>query len=276
VSKPVIYRIRNVVDGKFYVGSTINTKERFRTHRTRLRSGRHHTPHLQAAWNKHGEECFIFEVVEDVASVDELQVAEDRWLVAHVGQPHCYNAGLRSGAPWRGTPKEQHPSYGRIKTPGEIAAISDSVKKLYASGFNPRTGLTHSEETKAKISAKIQAAVVAGRAGKFIPSEETRKRMSQALKGNQNARGHARTEEHRRRLAEANMGNQNWLGRHHTEESKLKMSKGVVEVTTNTEFSSLTAALEFYGLKMPTLRRALLTGRPLAKGPHRGLAFRYL
>lgn len=276
MSKPVIYRIRNVVDGKFYVGSTINTKERFRTHRTRLRSGRHHTPHLQAAWNKHGEECFIFEVVEDVASVDELQVAEDRWLVAHVGQPHCYNAGLRSGAPWRGTPKEQHPSYGRIKTPGEIAAISDSVKKLYASGFNPRTGLTHSEETKAKISAKIQAAVVAGRAGKFIPSEETRKRMSQALKGNQNARGHARTEEHRRRLAEANMGNQNWLGRHHTEESKLKMSKGVVEVTTNTEFSSLTAALEFYGLKMPTLRRALLTGRPLAKGPHRGLAFRYL
>ena len=91
-----------------------------------------------------------------------------------------------------------------------------------------------------------------------------------------NAKGHVRTEEHRRKLAEANMGNQNWLGRHHTEESKLKMSKGVLEVTTDTKFPSLTAILEHYGFKMPTLRRALKTGKPIAKGVHKGLQFRYI
>ena len=277
MSKPVIYRIRNVVNQKFYVGSTINMKERTRTHRNRLRRGRHHATHLQAAWNKYGEECFVFEVVEEVGSVDDLQRAEDVWLVEHVGQPYCYNKSRYSDTPMRGIRKEDHPSYGRPKAPEEIAAISAGVKKRYEDpDYVPRTGKRHTEETKAVISARVQAALAEGRSGKFIPSEETRKRMSQALKGNQNAKGHIRTEEHRRKLAEANKGNQNWLGKRHTDESKAKMSKRVLEVTTNTEFPSLTAVLEHYGFKMPTLRRALVTGKPLAKGIHKGLQFRYI
>jgi group I intron endonuclease len=276
MTKPVIYRIRNVVNQKFYVGSTINMKERTRTHRNKLRAGKHHTPHLQAAWSKYGEECFTFEVVEEIATVEELQVAEDRWLIEYVGQKCCYNAGYRSGAPWRGVPKEAHPSYGRPKTHEEIAAISASVKSLYAGGIGPRTGTKHSDETKAKISAKVQAALAEGRSGKFVPSEDTRKRMSQALKGNQNAKGHVRSDEHRQKLAEANRGNQNFLGKKHTDEARAKLSKRVLEVTTNTEFPSLTAVLEHYGFKMPTLRRALLTGKPLAKGVHKGLVFRYV
>lgn len=273
---PVIYKIRNVVNQKFYVGSTINMKERARTHRNRLRRGNHHATHLQAAWCKYGEECFVFEIIEEVGSIDALQGAEDRWLAEHVGQPYCYNKSRYSDTPMRGIRKEDHPSYGRAKTPEEVAAISTSVKKLYADGFNPRIGLTHTEETKAIISAKVQAAVAEGRSGKFIPSEETRLRMSQALKGNQNAKGHVRTEEHRRRLAEANKGNQHWLGKTHTEETKAKLSKRVLEVTTSTEFPSLTAVLEHYGFKMPTLRRALVTGKPLAKGVHKGLQFVYI
>lgn len=275
---PVVYKIRNVVNQKFYVGSTTNMYERTRNHRKRLRRGRHHSPYLQAAWNKYGEECFVFEVVEEVASVGTLQSAEARWLAEHYGKSHCYNMSPNTDAPWRGVPKEKHPSFGRAKTPEAVAAISTSLKEYYAADplNHPRAGKRHTEETKAIISAKVQAAVAEGRSGKFIPSEETRKRMSQALKGNQNAKGHVRTEEHRQKLSEANKGNQNWLGKTHTEESKAKMSKRVVEVTTNTEFVSLTATLEHYGFKMPTLRRALQTGKPIAKGVHKGLAFRYV
>jgi hypothetical protein len=99
--------------------------------------------------------------------------------------------------------------------------------------------------------------------------------MSQALKGNQNAKGHIRSEEHRSKLADSMKGNQNWLGRTHTEESKIKLRKGVIEVTTSKEFDSLTSALDYYGLKMPTLQRALKSGKPIAKGIHTGLIFRY-
>lgn len=275
---PVVYKIRNVVNQKFYVGSTTNMYERTRNHRKRLRRGRHHSPYLQAAWNKYGEECFVFEVVEEITSVEALQAAEARWLSEHYGKPHCYNMSPNTDAPWRGVAKEKHPSFGTTASPEERAAISASLKEYYAANplNHPRVGKRHSEETRAEISAKVQAALAEGRSGKFIPSAETRLRMSQALKGNQNAKGHVRTEEHRQKLAEANRGNQNWLGKTHTEESKAKMSKRVLEVTTNTEFPSLTATLGHYGFKMPTLRRALLTGKPLAKGVHKGLIFRYI
>ena len=85
-----------------------------------------------------------------------------------------------------------------------------------------------------------------------------------------------RTEEHRRKLSEANAGNQNWLGRKHTTESKAKMAKQIMELTESRVFCSLTEALEYYQLKMPTLRRALKTGNPIQKGPHKGRMFRYL
>lgn len=278
MKKPVVYKIRNVVNQKFYVGSTTNMKERARTHRNKLRRGAHHTPHLQAAWNKYGEECFVFEVVEEAPDVAQLQAVEDRWLAEFVGKECCYNAGFRSGAPWRGAPKETHPNFGKPVTEESRAAISASLKAFYAADpeNHPRMGKTHTEEAKAKIRAKIQIAIAEGRGGKFIPSAETRLRMSQAMKGNQNATGYVRTEEHRRKLAEANKGNKHWLGKHHTAKTKAKMSKRVLEVTTSTEFPSLTATLEHYGFNMPTLRRALLTGKPLSKGPHKGLQFRYI
>lgn len=277
MSKFVVYKIRNVVNDKFYVGSTINMKERARTHRNRLRRGNHHSVHLQAAWNKYGEDCFRFEVVEEFDAVELLRPAEDRWLAEFVGKECCYNKSLYSDTPMRGIRTEDHPCFGKPVTEESRAAISASLKAFYAADptNHPRLGIPHSEEAKAKIKAKIQAAIAEGRGGKFIPSAETRLRMSQAMKGNQNATGHIRTEEHCRKLAEANKGNKHWLGRHHTAETKAKMSKRVLEVTTNTEFPSLTATLEHYGFNMPTLCRALKSGKPLTKGPLKGLQFKY-
>lgn len=275
--KPTIYRIRNTTNDKFYVGSTVNTKTRFTTHRSRLRRGKHHSAYLQAAWNKHGEANFAFEVLEELEDAALLQDAEDRWLVEHVGKKHCYNTGTRSGAPWRGVPKEQHPSYGRKLTPAESAAISNSVRDLYLNpAYQPRKGRKHDAEARAKISTRVQEAVAAGRGGKFIPTTETRRLMSEALKGNQNAKGHVRTAEHRHKLSDANKGNTNFLGRKHTEEAKTKLRKRVLEEVSGLEFPSLTATLEYFGMTMPTLRRALVSGAAIGRGRYKGRVFRYV
>jgi hypothetical protein len=154
-------------------------------------------------------------------------------------------------------------------------ALSEVTKRQWATS-DPRTGQKHTEETKALISAKVQQAVAEGRGGCFIPSEETRKKMSASLMGNQNTKGHIRTEEHRRNLSIANTGNQNWLGKKHSEESKLKMSKQVLETTTGMRFPSLTAVLQHYDMKMPTLRRVLITGKPISRGKFIGLVFQYI
>jgi group I intron endonuclease len=274
----LIYVIRNVVDQKFYVGSTSNMRERFRTHRAKLRRGVHHCHHLQAAWNKYGEDVFRFEVVERLpedATYGQLQAAEDVWLLEHVGTKECYNHGLRSGAPWRGCRSEDHPNYGKTLSDSAKAVLSEATKHQWET-TDPRTGARHSEETKAKISKKVQAALAEGRGGKFIPSEETRRKMSEANKGNRGPKGHIRTAEHRRRLSEANKGNQNWLGKKHSEEARQKMSKRVLEVSTNVEFPSLTVVLQYYKMTMPTLRRALVAGTPISKGRFSGLQFKYI
>jgi len=259
-----IYRILNVANDCFYVGSTINHRRRRWEHWDSLKKGQHHCAALQAAWNEFGEDAFEFEVLEEVPESADLATIEETYLMRHVGSTKCYN-----------TAESAHQSPALM--PRVAAKISRTLQEKYATdpSYQPRLGKVHTEGTKAKISAKVQRALAEGRGGKFVPSEETRRRMSEALKGNQNARGHIRTEEHRRKLAEANIGNQHWLGKQHTEESKLKMSKAVVEATTNAEFPSLTAVISHYGFKMPTLRRALVSGKPIQRGPHKGLVFKY-
>jgi hypothetical protein len=259
-----IYRILNVATDHFYIGSSVNVRRRRWEHWDSLKKGTHHCEALQAAWAEFGGDAFEFEILEEVADSTQLLHIEETYLLKYAGSPECYNTAVSA-----------HQSPAAL--PRVRAKVSEGLRRKYEDpNYAPRVGKQHSEETKAAISAKVQAALAEGRSGKFIPSEDTRRRMSQALKGNQNAKGHMRTEEHRRKLAEANRGNKNFLGRKHTEEAKAKLSKRVLEVTTNTEFPSLTAVLEHYGFKMPTLRRALKTEKPIAKGGHKGLVFRYV
>jgi group I intron endonuclease len=271
----VIYKITNLVNDKFYVGSTINKKVRFRQHRRFLRQNRHHCKHLQAAWNLYGESKFTFEVVEFVDISLDLAGVEDTYLAEHVGKGHCYNSGYSSRAPWRGAPAHVTPNYGNTMSQEQKTVLSNYTKQQWLDA-DPRTGTQHSPETKAKISAKVQVALSEGRGGKFIPSEETRRKMSEALKGNQCAKGYKRTPEEIEKIRARTKGNQNWLGKRHSEESKIKMRKRILEMSTNTEFSSLSAALKHYTMTMPTLRRALLAGTPITKGRFTGLQFKYI
>ena len=61
-----IYIIRNLNNGKFYIGSSKNTTLRWRKHRSELRGGCHGNSMLQRAWTKHGEDGFVFEMLEAV------------------------------------------------------------------------------------------------------------------------------------------------------------------------------------------------------------------
>ena len=75
-----IYQIRNLIDGKKYIGSAVNLRARWISHRNSLIRGDHHSPYLQAAWNKHGASRFAFEVVEAVASKEDLIQREQHYI----------------------------------------------------------------------------------------------------------------------------------------------------------------------------------------------------
>lgn len=59
-----VYMIKNVLNNHKYIGSTKNFKQRLKQHLSDLRNNKHHSPHLQAAWNKYGEKHFVFQILE--------------------------------------------------------------------------------------------------------------------------------------------------------------------------------------------------------------------
>lgn len=56
-----IYKITCVPTGKFYIGSAVRMLKRWAVHKHALRTQTRACPKLQNAWNKHGEDAFVFE-----------------------------------------------------------------------------------------------------------------------------------------------------------------------------------------------------------------------
>jgi len=263
----VIYRILNVANDCFYIGSAVNPRRRKWEHWSSLKKGSHHCAALQKAWDDFGEDAFEFEIIQTVDEEEDLLLTEDTFLLKYAGQPDCYNTATST----------QFPS---SSTPAVRKKISVSLKEKYSGGeYTPRVGKNHSEETKRLISQMVRRAVARGKGGKFIPSEETRQKMSEALKGNQCAAGYKRTDQEKEAIRQRMLGNQNWLGKTHTEESKAKMSRAVVAISPEgqeTTYVSITALRKEMELTPPTVDRALKSGKPLTKGKCAGWSFKYL
>ena len=149
-----IYKIINVANGNFYVGSTVDFKARFKRHRSRLRKNNHHNKHLQSAWNKYGEYNFIFRIVEVVPDNDSLQAAEDVWLAEHVKKLYCYNHTTNSCNPTRNVYGADNHNFGRVFTAAHRQAMSKAMKAHYAT-LDVRQ--KHTEEAKIKMRRPVKA-----------------------------------------------------------------------------------------------------------------------
>lgn len=75
-----IYKITNLVNEKFYIGSSNNLAKRRREHLWSLRKGNHVNDYLQKSFNKYGEECFKFEVIEYIDNQEDLLSIEQIYL----------------------------------------------------------------------------------------------------------------------------------------------------------------------------------------------------
>lgn len=74
-----IYQIKNTLNGNLYIGSSDNISDRWATHKARLKIGKHHSKHLQSAFNKYGKDAFEFSVLL-VCSKDMLLCYEQKLL----------------------------------------------------------------------------------------------------------------------------------------------------------------------------------------------------
>jgi group I intron endonuclease len=217
--KSGVYQIRNIINNKFYIGSTIYFNNRKSDHFRKLNTNKHDNPHLQRAWDKYGEENFEFNILEYVEDKEKLIEREQYWL----DKTQCYNP-----------------------------EIGYNIRKVAESNL----GLKHTDETKEYLR-KINMGNTHGLG--YIPTEETRKKLSMALTGkkktnvkpmseetkvkiSQANKGKKRTEEHkkqqserqkgkklsdetRKKMSESKMGNTSSKGVKWSEESRIKFSE---------------------------------------------------
>lgn len=83
-----VFQIRNTINNKVFVDSSLNVPGKINRHMFSLRAGLHAAKLLQADWAEVGEESFVFEVLENVeprsdANYDyaaDVKTLEELWL----------------------------------------------------------------------------------------------------------------------------------------------------------------------------------------------------
>lgn len=183
-----IYCITNLVDGKYYIGQTIQPiKKRFGRH---LHESKKRISHLYLSMRKHSVGNFVIETLMDnIQSHEELNELEKLWIALTNATNKKF--GLNNHA-------------GGNKPPIGIKATSFSKGHV---GFG--RGIPRTEEVKRKVS---QAQI-----GKII-SEETRKRQSKAQLGK------TIPTETRKKISDSLRGRRTWnYGKTLTEETKKRM-----------------------------------------------------
>ena len=83
-----VYRVRNTVNGKSLVGTSVDLPAIVNRQRVQLKMGSHSNRTLQKEWNDLGSEAFEFEILDtleppdrpDYDPTDDLRVLEEMWL----------------------------------------------------------------------------------------------------------------------------------------------------------------------------------------------------
>lgn len=75
-----VYKIENKLNGRCYVGSTVNFTQRKWRHFYDMKKGRHISRFMQRDFNKCGAGAFTIEIIECVAVEVDLLTREQHWL----------------------------------------------------------------------------------------------------------------------------------------------------------------------------------------------------
>lgn len=167
-----IYKIINIVNNKFYIGSAIKLKARWLQHKSYFKRNKHQNSVFQRAWNKYGEAAFSFEIIEYCAK-ENLISREQFWLDWF--KPYDPNIGYNNR-------KIADSGLGTKRTPEQKARMSKAAKlrppmseevKLKISKTK-KGNCSLSEERKIKLKARLTGRIV---------SDETKAKIAKTLTG---------------------------------------------------------------------------------------------
>ncbi len=153
--KTGVYTITNLVNGKIYVGSTMDSfKRRCYNHYSSLSRGIHKNKHLQSSYNKYGKDNLLFEILE-ICELPYCLSQEQYWInMLNVCNPkYGYNNASVTGTSFgvRRTleqknkmsllRKEKYPDgapwiKGRKNSKQQLINISNGLKNYFKENIN--------------------------------------------------------------------------------------------------------------------------------------------
>ena len=146
-----IYAIECLANQRRYVGGTIvSFKKRYKNHVSNLARGKHHSPALQADWNVHGGDAFVFHILEVVDGKDLISDREVYWM--NELQPEYNGKYIAIGYGGKGTAE---------RVPGESVTWRQTISDELAAALDARRGLLSRQEftTLALVAALEQPSV---------------------------------------------------------------------------------------------------------------------
>lgn len=176
---PGIYKIENIATGDCYIGQSVNPTLRKHQHWRTLNRNKHYNKYLQRAWNKYGQDSFIFEIML-FCEYDQLSACEQKLVdelnPAYNIRKECVDSqlGTKHSEETRkklsDSHKGQKPHNLGKTTPYEVRMKQSEARK----GKRPSNyGVPCSDEKKKKISDSLK--------GNIIP-DDVRKKLSESLK----------------------------------------------------------------------------------------------
>jgi len=195
----VVYKIKNIVNGRCYVGSSEHIAKRISTHKYYLRHGIHDNVILQCDWDKYGEDNFKFSHVKQVFDMTLLLTREQYWMnelkAVELGYNLSPTAGNQLG--FRHSEETKQVISQKSKERALTLFTAEVRDKIRQSKLGHEVSL----ETRQKIREKLL--------GKSYITEEGRQRISESHRGKQRALGYKHTTEAKQRIGSHFQGSKN-------------------------------------------------------------------
>ncbi len=137
-----VYKITNIISGKFYIGSSKDVNVRKTEHWNALNRGDHKNTILQRSWNKYGAENFTFSIIEECDPSVRL-IREQHYI--DVLQPfksigYNINKTANGGDGYTNNPRREE--------------IIEKLRIMNTGDNNGMFGKTHTEDAIKKQKAK--------------------------------------------------------------------------------------------------------------------------